>query len=127
MSPHPVFHTLVAACLLSLTATSAMAEIVKCVNSAGAVTFRDVPCKAGEDAVRLFGPVNPGMRKEPAASLADKQPAAASGRATVKIERVPPNHGLGTDVATLKAAREILVSMDHLSKLSHQQAYASRD
>ena len=127
MSPHPVFHSLLATCFMTLCANAAMAEIVKFINSAGAVTFWDVPCKAGEDAVRLFGPVNPGMVKIQANSPSGIRPASVYAHAPVKIENVPPDHGLGTDVATLKAAREMLASMDRLSKLSHQQAYAGRD
>jgi hypothetical protein len=107
-------------CLLMLFADTARADIVKCTNSAGAVTFRDVPCKAGEDAVRLGSPINPAPVKE-------KLSAPAYAHTPIKIDKVPPDHGLGTDVATLKAAKEMQGSLDRLSKLPRQQTFARGD
>ncbi|MGZ3236456.1 MAG: hypothetical protein ACXWIN_03275 [Burkholderiaceae bacterium] len=103
------------------------AEIVKCIDAQGAATFRDIPCKAGEDAVRLHGSVNLAPEKEKATSQLEKRTAIQYPRTTIRIDRAPSDHGLGTDVATLKAARETLMSLDQISKIAHQQTYASRD
>lgn len=104
-----------------------MAEIIKCIDVTGAVTFRDVPCRAGEDAVRLPDSINFAPATGQASSRMEKHAVIQHPRAIIRIDKVPPDHGLGTDVATLKAAKEVLISMDHLSKLAHQQAFASRD
>ena len=127
MSQHSHLPGIFATCFLMLFAETAMAEIVKCIDVKGAVTFRDVPCKAGEDAVRLHSPVNPASEKEKETSQLEKHSATPYPRATIRIDRMPPDHGLATDMATLKAARDALTSMDQVSKLTHQQTYASRD
>jgi hypothetical protein len=120
MSSHHLSRAIFVTCFLMLFADTAMAEIVKCTNSVGAVTFRDVPCKAGEDAVRFGSSANPAPVKE-------KLSSPAYARAPIKIDKVPPDHGLGTDVATLKAAKEMQGSLDRLSKLPRQRTLAIGD
>jgi hypothetical protein len=127
MSPHSSLSLIFVAVLLMIMANAAMAEIVKCTNHAGAVTFRDVPCKAGEDAVRIYGPSGNVLEKDKTLSVMKNQAAAKQVGTTKKIVRPPINYGLGTDVTTLKMAKEALASSDRLSKLTHQQTFASSD
>ncbi|HEY8101113.1 MAG TPA: DUF4124 domain-containing protein [Burkholderiaceae bacterium] len=127
-SPLYIIHIIFATCLFMLfTETTMAAEIIKCIDAKGAVTFRDVPCKAGEDAVRLPGSINPVPENGQAMSQSEKHSAIRYPHAIIRIDKVPPDHGLSTDVATLKAARETLMSLDKVSKLMHQQTYASSD
>jgi hypothetical protein len=108
-------------------ASQAHAQIVECITSNGVITFRDSPCRAGEDALRIFGP--DGAPRIPAQGAAPglKHAAATYHHPTVTIQRVLADHGLSTDVATLRAAREVLASRDRLSKIAHQQALARSD
>jgi hypothetical protein len=127
MSSHSLITPIIIATFLMMMADTALAEIVKCTNHAGAVTFRDVPCKAGEDAVRIYGPDGNVLEKSRAVSVMKTQPAAKQVSTAKRVVRPPINYGLGTDVATLKMAKEALATSDHLSKLTHQQTFASSD
>jgi hypothetical protein len=117
---------ILAACLLLVLSDAVMGgEIVECINSQRMITFRDVPCRAGEDALHIFAadgtPLDAKAKK---VATSENQHAVNYAHPVIRIEKVAADHGLATDVATLKAAKEVLASMDRLSKLSHQQAFA---
>lgn len=127
MSSHSFIPLIFVTAFLMVRADAANAEIVKCTNHAGAVTFRDVPCKAGEDAVRIYGPSGNVLEKGKTLAVMKNQTPAKQISTAKRVGRPPINYGLRTDVATLKMAKEALVSSDRLSKLTHQQTFASSD
>jgi hypothetical protein len=108
-----------------LFAQAAMAEIVQCVDSAGSVTFTDVPCKAGEDAVRLGKSVNKAEIRKKVVAEQGTYSATPHVREAIGMDKQALGQSLATDAATLKAARETLLSMDRVSKLPRQQVFAS--
>jgi hypothetical protein len=104
-----------------LAAPAAMAaggnDIVKCVDSSGHVTLTDQPCEAGATTVRLDQDSAPQRHVLPAADLrheAWKRPAAA---------RPAP---LSRDVATLKAARRMLMLQDARPRLAGTELISAR-
>jgi hypothetical protein len=127
MSPRLHIHFVLIGCSLMVLAEQASAQIVECITRNGVITFRDVPCRAGEDALRIFGPDGTPRTGASGAAPGIKHAAVTYHRPTVTIQRVPADHGLSTDVATLKAAREVLASMDRLSKIEQHQALAKSD
>ncbi len=101
-------------CLLAAAAIAAPSAysdtvIVKCIDSAGRVTFTDRPCEAGAATVRMASmPSSEGVTKIAPYPLAAREdvlpPARALQRSAAPMPRVKATP-LASDVATLKAAR----------------------
>lgn len=93
---------------LALAAPAAMAaDIVKCVDPDGHVTLTDQPCAAGASTVRL----EQDSRLAPAPQR-HMLPAAALRQGAWKRPDLSKPVQLKSDVATLKAARRMLMLQD---------------
>ncbi|MGZ3158226.1 MAG: DUF4124 domain-containing protein [Burkholderiaceae bacterium] len=125
MSHYTPIPLILSTCFFLCFAQAAMAEIVECVDSAGSITYTDVPCKAGEDAVRLGKSVDKVAIKEKLTTQQNKYSATQHVREAVGVDKPSAGNGLTTDMSTLKSARESMASMDRVSKLSRQQMFAS--
>jgi hypothetical protein len=118
--------SLLAAALLAAPAAMAGGEIVKCVDTAGHVTFTDQPCSAGSVSTRLAqdggaayggsGASGPDLPTAPA-------PASAPGVQRYVLPQADLRHTdwkrpaarpatLARDVATLKEARRMQLAQD---------------
>jgi len=115
-------HAIVVACMLLAFAGSAAAGILKCTDKAGAVTFTDVPCNADADAAHVSIAIDAAPVKTRVLPLAGNVSAAEEARVTARANKPAANRGMALDVATLKAARASMVSMDQASALVRQQA-----
>jgi len=110
-----------AALSASVAAPAAVAgnEIVKCIDSSGHVTLTDQPCEAGTATVRLASET---PAPAPAASVAQAQrhvlPAAELRHAVWKQPPVVRAAPLSRDVATLKAARRMLMLQETRPRLA---------
>jgi hypothetical protein len=104
-----VWMSIAAAVLAAPAVMAGGNDIVKCVDSSGHVTLTDQPCEAGAATVRLDQDSAPQRHVLPAADLRHetwKRPAVA---------RPAP---LSRDVATLKAARRMLMLQDAKPRLA---------
>jgi len=108
-----------AALSASMAAPAAMAgnEIVKCIDTSGHVTLTDQPCEAGTATVRLAS------ETPPAATVIQPQrhvlPAAELRREVMKRPAVVAGAApLSRDVATLKAARRMLMLQETRPRLA---------
>ncbi len=108
---------------LLVCAGFAKADIAKCVDETGAVTYTNVSCPSGTKLARAASTSNPDTADatdSPAAGhIAADGPArdATWGKNGVSNLTV---RSAGTDVATLKAARSSMLSMDRALLLSRQ-------
>lgn len=146
MSRHIVTRLLLRVGFLLATVGPAHAEVFKCVDQGGSVTFTDVPCKsqlsagtepltpaseaaeagaiqaAEADAV----PAAPAPARAPAITrislAASELPSVARQRQAVAARR-PASQPFALDAATLKAARYTLTQRD---SIMHQQKLAAR-
>lgn len=107
--------------LLAFSGT-AQAGIVQCIDAKGSVTFTDVPCKADSDTVPSFGMIEASPPVPGNSMQTSRFVAADQARATASTKRHTTKRRLPLDVATLKAARIAMQSIDHASALIRQQA-----
>jgi hypothetical protein len=108
-------------------AERARADIIECVDEAGAVTFTDVPCKSAADAKRGAARYSAEVAQARNSATSAKATAGQHGRPAKSENRLPSYSGLDTDVATLKAAKSSLLMMERASAMARHQALASRD
>ena len=108
----------VAALSASMAAPAAMAgnEIVKCIDASGHVTLTDQPCEAGTATVRLASESSPA----PAISQPQRHvlPAAELRHQVWRQPPVVRAAPLSRDVATLKAARRLLMLQETRPRLA---------
>lgn len=116
--------SMIAAAALSASVATPAAiagnEIVKCIDSSGHVTLTDQPCEAGTATVRLASEM------PPAATVTETQtqtqrhvlPAAELRHAVWKQPPVVHAAPLSRDVATLKAARRMLMLQETRPRLA---------
>lgn len=121
--PHP--RSIVISCLMLLSAQVAIAKIVECVDPSGAVTYTDVPCKVDEDAISIGRAIDKPIIKETVSLQKEKKATTGQAGAVIALAMQNKHHGLGTDVATMKAARDMIASMDRNSKLAHLQTFTT--
>jgi hypothetical protein len=108
-----------AALSASVPAPAAMAgnEIVKCIDSGGHVTLTDQPCEAGTATVRLASETSPGLTR-PATAQRHVLPAAELRHEVWRQPPVARAAPLSRDVATLKAARRMLMLQETRPRLA---------
>jgi hypothetical protein len=106
-----------AALSASVAAPAAMAgnEIVKCIDSSGHVTLTDQPCEAGTATVRLASVTPPAVT---ATAQRHVLPAAELRHDAWKRPQVARAAPLSRDVATLKAARRMLMLQETRPRLA---------
>jgi hypothetical protein len=111
-----------AALSASMAAPAAMAgnEIVKCIDTSGHVTLTDQPCEAGTATVRLStetAPTAPTAQTAGPAAPAQRHVAQLRHEAwrRPQVVRAAP---LSRDVATLKAARRMLMLQESRPRLA---------
>jgi hypothetical protein len=114
-----------AALSASMAAPAAMAgnEIVKCIDTSGHVTLTDQPCEAGTATVRLSTEnaqtAQTAQTAEPAApAQRHVLPAAQLRHEAWKRPQVVRAAPLSRDVATLKAARRMLMLQESRPRLA---------
>jgi hypothetical protein len=115
MIKHTYFQSILLSCLLTASAQAAMADVFKCVDETGSITFTDIRCKVEDDAIRSDTPVDSMPSKEQVISPAGKFVSAKYSHSAAKAAM---SHSMSTDVATMKAAKEATVSMDRVAALS---------
>jgi hypothetical protein len=135
MKRHASQLSLILAAFAFAPAALAGSEIVKCVDQAGHVTLTDQPCEGGAATVRLTqvapatpaaAPVRGDIEAEADADLATALHAspverhlgtpALARQSNWKTPPAPRSRPLARDVATLKAARLQLLTMDSAAK-----------
>jgi hypothetical protein len=108
-----------AALSASMAAPAAVAgnEIVKCIDTSGHVTLTDQPCEAGTATVRLS--TENAQTAEPAApAQRHVLPAAQLRHEAWRRPQVVRAAPLSRDVATLKAARRMLMLQESRPRLA---------
>lgn len=110
------------ACALLAFSGTAQAAIVQCIDAKGSITFTDVPCKADADTVHSYGMREASPLVSGNSMQANHFAAAEQARATASTKRRTAKRRFPLDVATLKAARIAMQSIDHASALVRQQA-----
>lgn len=112
----------VAAFSAAVTAPAAMAgnEIVKCIDTSGHVTLTDQPCEAGTETVRLINGTPATATAEPAHSAGQRHVLPAAELRHAAWKQPPAVHAapLSRDVATLKAARRMLMLQETRPRLA---------
>lgn len=100
------------ACAAAMATPAALAgnEIVKCVDAGGHVTLTDQPCEAGSATVRLAGETPLPQRHV--------LPATELRHEGWKRPQEPKAAPLSRDVATLKAARRMLMLQEARPRLA---------
>lgn len=126
MIKHPLIRTVFAATLLMAFSVSARAEVVRCIDDTGSITFTDLPCDGDADAVPV---AVPGSIKAPTATTrTGSQPASFSAAEQARAAALAIKHkqkrGLAVDVATMETARLSLIARDREADLARQQALA---
>lgn len=130
--PYKLLSMIAAAALsAAMAAPAAMAgnEIVKCVDTAGHVTLTDQPCEAGAATVRLSSDTQPSQQQpqQQPLQLAPQQPQQAQRhvlppaelrQAAWKRPQVVRPAPLSRDVATLKAARRMMMLQETRPRLA---------
>jgi hypothetical protein len=109
--------TLSAACLVLLFALPAHAELTRCSDSAGNVTYLDGACPA--EARNEFG--DPSSVTEPAAAVNPRSLEAVPLRESAWARSPNLTRTSTTDAATLKKARDIMHSADELRVSTYQK------
>jgi hypothetical protein len=111
-----------AALSASMAAPAAMAgnEIVKCIDTSGHVTLTDQPCEAGTATVRLSTETAPTAQTAEPAAPAQRHvlPAAQLRHEAWRRPQVVRAAPLSRDVATLKAARRMLMLQESRPRLA---------
>ncbi len=126
MTSHQIIHSIVAACVLTVSTGLARADIVQCINDAGGVTYTDVACATQADADRATYPID-----IPAARIAEIAPvsafaAAEEARSASWAGKRLVKRGHTLDVTTLKAAKAQMISVDLMADLARQQALSRK-
>jgi hypothetical protein len=95
-------------------------EIVKCIDSSGHVTLTDQPCEAGTATVRLASetPLAATVTETQTQTQRHVLPAAELRHAVWKQPPVVHAAPLSRDVATLKAARRMLMLQETRPRLA---------
>ena len=123
MTPCLYFPILFFTCTLLVWAAGAKAEIVQCVGATGALTYTNVSCPGGSRMARAVAASQPAP-----AEGADGTPDGTVVADGADLHRAWLNHGAiggsarsaGPDVATLKAAKSAMLSMDRAALMSRQ-------
>jgi hypothetical protein len=122
MTQHQLASTIFVAWVLIALPASASAEIAQCVEENGLLAFTDAPCKTEAATPRVSGSVPTPAVRIAASPQQVNFAAAEKTRAAAWTNKRTPDRRLALDVATLKAAKVSLVSMDDASVLVRQQA-----
>jgi hypothetical protein len=95
-------------------------EIVKCIDASGHVTLTDQPCEAGTATVRLASENSATPAPAPAIGQPQRHvlPAAELHRQAWRQPPVVRAAPLSRDVATLKAARRMLMLQETRPRLA---------
>lgn len=125
MARHTFTYAVFFSCLLVAFANFANADIVQCIDDAGAVTFTDVPCKKSADVVRVSA--DSSSVSGGAALLARSATAAGKIHPSGSVKKPARKRGLALDVATMKAARSSMLLRDQESYLLREQKLAALD
>jgi hypothetical protein len=125
MTPTEIRNSIFLVCCLFVLSGVANAQVVRCIDETGAVTFTDTPCKSDGDAAR-------GSRSTKVAELqssvtpiapAVKNFAAAEGiRAAAWTAGHQTGPALAIDVATLKAAKALMISTSRAPPFERRRA-----
>jgi hypothetical protein len=118
MTRHYLTATIFLACLPWMFAGTANAQVIQCIDDDNAVTYTNVACQHGDDARRPAKAAAPGAA---ISSPASTRMATAPDPASIEAQANPH---LALDVATLKAARSAMASLDRAALLSRQQKLA---
>jgi hypothetical protein len=106
--------SMIAALALSAAAAAPAAtagnEIVKCVDAGGQVTLTDQPCDTGSATVRLSGETRPAQRH-----IVTPAELRHEGWKRPQVVRPAP---LSRDVATVKAARRVMMLQETRPRLA---------
>lgn len=124
MISHPLNRTIFAACMLIALAASARADVVRCIDDTGAVTFTDLPCKSDSEAVAVPSLAGDSAVTTKAALQGEKLAMAEQARAAAWAAKPKPARGLALDAATIETARLSMIAKDHAAALARQQASA---
>jgi len=127
MARHTFAYAVFFGCLLVAFADFANADIVQCIDGAGAVTFTDVPCKKSADVVRVSVSADSSSVSGGAALLARSATAAGKIHPSGSVKKPARKRGLALDVATMRAARSSMLLRDQESYLLREQKLAALD
>ncbi len=100
------------------------ADIVQCIDVDGAVTFTDRACHTAAETVQRADTPYALPLETPASPAAQYFAAAEAARASTWVIKPASQRSLALDVATLKAAKDSLTSIDVASALVRQQTRA---
>lgn len=119
----------IASCLLFLAAGSANAEVIRCSDNAGSITYTDVPCVAGSQTgsqkaqVPSVMPISTAGKSFPGQeSLA----AAEKARSVAALINISNGRVYSLDERMVRGAKASSDTMDVASELVRQQASAER-
>lgn len=115
--------TIFIACTMMAFSACADAAVVQCLDLAGVTTFTDAPCKVAEDAARAASAI-PNARAKTVTLKTAISVTAENARASAWASKREPHRGLASDVATMKAARASMVSMDEATAVARRQSLA---
>jgi hypothetical protein len=103
-----------------------MADIVKCVDSSGAVTYTNLPCESTADAVRSPAVLGPAEARNQDVQFAGLSYVGWEAREGAAKFREKKRHA-SPDVNTVKAARNSSLARDKASSFLRQQNLVALD
>lgn len=127
MTHKSFIQTIFLGCILVVFSGFARADIVQCVDEAGAVTYTDVLCQNDADVARASVLSKPFAAIARLSSPVDKFAEAEKAREAASAKKQAGNRRLAIDVATLKAARSSMLLMDQAASLTRQKKLAALD
>lgn len=115
----------IAGCLLVLAAGSANAEVIRCADNTGAITYTDVPCipESQKAKVPSVMPISTAGKLIPGK---EKFAAAEKARSGAARNNISSGRIYSLDEKMVRGAKASSDTMDIASELARQQASAER-
>jgi hypothetical protein len=126
MSPSPFLRTAFVAGVLIATSGLATAEIIRCTDDKGAVTYVNSHCPIRLSHPLGASPVKPASVKSKLGAPARDYAEAEKARAEKLAAKPAPVRRLVIDMATMNTAQVSALSNDHASSLIRDQLLAER-
>lgn len=123
---HRFSRMILLACAFIAVTGSAKADIVRCIDGEGMVLITDTPCNADATTVRAPSVAKATRTGGKGSPEANRFAAAEQARAAAWANKPAASRKFALDVATLKAAKISMVSIDQASTLERQEALAER-
>lgn len=119
--------TILLACLLVTISAESRAEVVKCVDAGGSVTYTNLPCESDADAARGLSMNGAAVIKEGAVLSAKGFAVSWEVREGAAVKLRVGKQKTSLDMDTLKAARSSTQTMDNASSYLQQKNLVALD